>query len=97
MHTHRVLSASEIRAQDRIVLTVHQLEPDDASLPSPRFNQLCALAADPNEDTAECARADLFHEFLKREPGVSQRPPVGTDQIINPTDGELITNFKFPN
>jgi hypothetical protein len=27
-----------------------------------RFTQLYALAADPNEDAAECARADLFHE-----------------------------------
>jgi hypothetical protein len=29
-----------------------------------RFIQLWALAADPNEDTAECARADLFHELV---------------------------------
>jgi hypothetical protein len=28
-----------------------------------RFSQLCALAADPNQDVAECARADLFHEL----------------------------------
>ena len=27
-----------------------------------RIAQLCALAADPNEDTAECALADLFRE-----------------------------------
>ena len=28
-----------------------------------RFLQLYELAADPDEDTAQCARADLFHEF----------------------------------
>jgi hypothetical protein len=28
-----------------------------------RFSQLSALAADPCEDTAECAQADLFHEL----------------------------------
>jgi hypothetical protein len=28
-----------------------------------RHDQLSALAADPNQDAAECARADLFHEL----------------------------------
>ena len=29
---------------------------------SNRSKQLYALALDPNEDAAECAQADLFHE-----------------------------------
>jgi hypothetical protein len=33
------------------------------SLLTSRFAQLYALANDPNEDAAECAAADLFHEF----------------------------------
>src|SRR5215471_14575226 len=28
-----------------------------------RIAQLCALALDPNQDTAECAWWNLFHEF----------------------------------
>jgi hypothetical protein len=30
---------------------------------NPRYQQLSALARDPNEDTAEIALADLWHEF----------------------------------
>jgi hypothetical protein len=40
--------------------------PDGSPQKPPRIDriaQLCALAVDPNQDTSECARWDLFHEL----------------------------------
>jgi hypothetical protein len=61
----RIPSAEEIRGQKPVFLEIHLLDPCDPSLPPPpgRFEQLCALAADPNEDTAAAAESDLFREF----------------------------------
>jgi hypothetical protein len=40
-------------------------EPKYRQLPASdsRFDQLAALAADPDPDVSECAQADLFHEY----------------------------------
>ena len=46
-----------------------------------RAAQLLALAADTNQDTADCARADLFHEF-DVEPVMRPDTRLGEDTLF---------------